>query len=159
MNSDVNKCSEKPQKEQRHVLTKEQIIQAIKEITGQEPIAVHVFSPRPHRVKLALVIAKRRIRKFFGKSSLIIVKLKIRLTGRKETFQYHAEAIEDNGEFFYRVGDKVIEISEWEFYRVIANPRLYYFSTALKLDCAIKGYRSDYRVIQRKECSSAVPQS
>jgi len=29
MNSDVNKCSEKPQKEQRRVLTKEQIIQAI----------------------------------------------------------------------------------------------------------------------------------
>jgi hypothetical protein len=157
MSSGLNKSPEKPQKEQGRVLTKEQIIQAIKEITGREPIAVHIFSPRPHRVKLALVIAKRRIRKFFGKSSLMIVKLKIRLTGRKETFQYHAEAIEDNGEFFYRVGDKVIEITEWEFYRVIANPRLYYFSTALKLDCAIKGYRSDYRVIQRKECSSVVP--
>ena len=38
--------------------------------------------------------------------------------------------------------------------RIIANPRLYYFSAALKLDCAIKGYRSDYRVVRGKDCSS-----
>lgn len=46
---------------------------------------------------------------------------------------YWAEAIEDGGRFYYLVNDTILEISEYEFGKVVINPYLYYFSTALKL--------------------------
>jgi hypothetical protein len=51
---------------------------------------------------------------------------------------YWAEAIEDGDKFYYRVNGTTAEITEAEFGKVILNPRLYYFSTALKLHYRIK---------------------
>lgn len=51
---------------------------------------------------------------------------------------YWAEAIEDGDKFYYRGNDAILEISEYEFGKVILNPYLYYFSTALKLHNRIK---------------------
>jgi hypothetical protein len=44
-----------------------------------------------------------------------------------------AQFIKIFGRYYYREGDKTMEIEAWEYNRVLANPRLYYFSTALKL--------------------------
>jgi hypothetical protein len=46
---------------------------------------------------------------------------------------YVAQLITNFGRYYYREGDKTMEIEAWEYERVLANPRLYYFSTALKL--------------------------
>lgn len=51
---------------------------------------------------------------------------------------YWAEAIEDDDKFYYRVDDTTLEITADEFRRVIGNPTLHYFSTALKLHLEIK---------------------
>lgn len=63
-------------------------------------------------------------------------------------FQYAAEAIEDENRYYYRIDNVTIEITEPEYNYVIRNSYLYYFSTALKLHCAIqrwltKGINSD----------------
>ena len=54
---------------------------------------------------------------------------------------YWAEAIEDGGRFYYRAKGVTIEIGEPEFRKVIENPSLYYFSTALKLHFRIERAR------------------
>ena len=51
---------------------------------------------------------------------------------------YWSEAIEVGDKFFYRAKGTTVEISEYEFRRVVGNPSLYYFSTALKLHYRIK---------------------
>lgn len=51
---------------------------------------------------------------------------------------YWVEAIEDGDKFYYRAKGTTIEIADWEFDRVIINPTLYYFSTALRLHIRIK---------------------
>lgn len=51
---------------------------------------------------------------------------------------YWAEAIEYGDKFYYRVNGTIVEITEYEFGKVIVNSRLYYFSTALKLHFRIK---------------------
>jgi len=51
---------------------------------------------------------------------------------------YWAEAIADGDKFCYRVNGTTVEITEDEFCKVIGNPILYYFSTALKLHFRIK---------------------
>ena len=53
-------------------------------------------------------------------------------------YQYTAIAIEDGGKFYYWAKGVSIEISAKEYEYVITNPKLYYFSTALKLDLRIK---------------------
>lgn len=59
---------------------------------------------------------------------------KLRICLYNGDFRYFSEAIADNnGRFYYRIGDKRIRIKEDEYRRVISNPYLYYFSTALKL--------------------------
>lgn len=63
---------------------------------------------------------------------------KLRIISADDNFKYPAEAIEDGGRYFYRVGHTTIEITELEFNRVVKNPRLYYFSTALKLHFLIQ---------------------
>ena len=68
-----------------------------------------------------------------------------RLAGKVPTFldppdddnNYWAEAIEDGDKFYYRARGAAVEIEEYEFHRVVGNPSLYYFSTALKLHCRI----------------------
>jgi len=54
---------------------------------------------------------------------------------------YWAEAIEDEGRFYYLVKDTILEISEYEFGKVVINPYLYYFSTALRLHNRIERAR------------------
>lgn len=51
---------------------------------------------------------------------------------------YWAEAIEDGDKFCYRVDGVTVEITEDELFKVVINPSLYYFSTALKLHIRIK---------------------
>jgi hypothetical protein len=51
---------------------------------------------------------------------------------------YLAEAIAHEGRHYYRVDGTTVELKEHEYQRVIANPKLYYFSAALKLHHRIK---------------------
>ena len=46
---------------------------------------------------------------------------------------YFSEAIEADGKYFYQIDGTTVELELYEYERVIANPILYYFSTALKL--------------------------
>lgn len=55
---------------------------------------------------------------------------------------YWADAIKCGDDFFYRVGDTTVPISEHEYRMVIANPNTYYFSSALKLHFRIDRNRS-----------------
>lgn len=69
-----------------------------------------------------------------------------RLAGKTPSFpeppdddnNYWAEAIEDGGRFYFRAKGVTIAIEEYEFRRVVENPSLYYFSTALKLHFRIE---------------------
>ena len=54
---------------------------------------------------------------------------------------YIAEAIQFHGQYFYRSKGVTIQIEEYEFEQAIHNPRLYYFSIALKLHQRIKRAR------------------
>ena len=51
----------------------------------------------------------------------------------KDENNYFAEAIEYQGQYFYRVDGVTVQAERYEYERVIENPRLYYFSSALKL--------------------------
>lgn len=51
---------------------------------------------------------------------------------------YWAEAIEDGDQFYYRVDGTTVEITQDEFLKVVCNPSLYYFTSALKLHYRIK---------------------
>lgn len=51
---------------------------------------------------------------------------------------YIGIAIEDAGEYFYWAKGVSLKIKEWEYRNIKANPKLYYFSTALKLHFQIK---------------------
>ena len=46
---------------------------------------------------------------------------------------YLAEVLIDGGQFLYRAKGVTVPITEYEASKVIKNPYLYYFSTALKL--------------------------
>ena len=56
----------------------------------------------------------------------------------KDENNYFAEAIEHDGQYFYRVDGVTVQAQQYEYERVIANPRLYYFSSALKLHHRIR---------------------
>jgi hypothetical protein len=56
----------------------------------------------------------------------------------KDQNNYFAEAIEHEGQCFYRVDGVTVQAEQYEYERVIANPRLYYFSSALKLHHRIR---------------------
>jgi hypothetical protein len=56
----------------------------------------------------------------------------------KDENNYFAEAIEYQGQYFYRVDGVTVKAEQYEYERVIANPRLYYFSSALKLHHRIR---------------------
>lgn len=65
-----------------------------------------------------------------------VVKLRITLVDGR--FEYMAEAIERGGRYYYRIGAKTVEVTKREYECVTSNPRLYYFSTALKLHKVIE---------------------
>ena len=56
----------------------------------------------------------------------------------KDENNYFAEAIEYHDQYFYRVDGVTVKAEQYEYERVIANPRLYYFSSALKLHHRIR---------------------
>lgn len=56
----------------------------------------------------------------------------------KDENNYFAEAIEHQGEYFYRVDGVTVQAERYEYERVITNPSLYYFSSALKLHHRIR---------------------
>lgn len=51
---------------------------------------------------------------------------------------YTAIAIEEGGRFYYWAKGASIEIDRQEYEYIKTNPKLYYFSTALKLHCKIE---------------------
>lgn len=53
-------------------------------------------------------------------------------------YNYTAIAIEENGKFYYWAKGRGIEITPREYELVISNPKLYYFSTALRLHNRLK---------------------
>ena len=46
---------------------------------------------------------------------------------------YAVDIIDDEGSYFYRSNGTTIEITQDEYANILVNPRLYYFSSALKL--------------------------
>ena len=56
----------------------------------------------------------------------------------KDDHHYLAEAIKCEQEYFYRVDGITVKATQYEYEHVIKNPRLYYFSSALKLHHRIK---------------------
>lgn len=57
---------------------------------------------------------------------------------RNSDYHYTAIAIQDNGKFYYWAKGVSIEITPTEYEYVTTNPKLYYFSTALRLHCKLK---------------------
>jgi len=58
----------------------------------------------------------------------------VNITYLNDSKPHHAvQLIKNFSEYYYREGDQTMEIEAWEYGRVLSNPRLYYFSTALKL--------------------------
>ena len=56
-----------------------------------------------------------------------------------DEYHYWAEVFENQRKFFYRAEGVTIEIPEYRHQRVIGNPYLYYFSSALWLHYQILG--------------------
>ena len=54
---------------------------------------------------------------------------------------YIAEAIEYQGKYFYQIAGVTVEAKQYEYERAIANPYLYYFSSALKLHHRVRKAR------------------
>ncbi|QWE09850.1 hypothetical protein [Polynucleobacter sp. es-EL-1] len=52
-------------------------------------------------------------------------------------YRYTGIAIEEGSRFYYWAKGVSIEISDWEYANIKLNPKLYYFSTALKLHLRI----------------------
>lgn len=48
-------------------------------------------------------------------------------------YRYTGIAIEDSGKYYYWAKGISLEIADWEYVNIKLNPKLYYFSTALKL--------------------------
>lgn len=60
-----------------------------------------------------------------------------------DSHHYWAEAIKDGDKYNYRVSRTTVEITEDQFRKVVNNPYLYYFSTALNLHKQIERARQD----------------
>ena len=54
-------------------------------------------------------------------------------------YRYTGIAIEDGGKYYYWAKGISLEIKDWEYANIKLNPKLYYFSTALKLHHRING--------------------
>ncbi|MCF8190225.1 MAG: hypothetical protein K9J14_03075 [Polynucleobacter sp.] len=48
-------------------------------------------------------------------------------------YRYTGIAIEDGDKYYYWAKGVSLEIEDWEYVNIKLNPKLYYFSTALKL--------------------------
>jgi hypothetical protein len=56
----------------------------------------------------------------------------------QDQYEYIAQAIKFDGQYFYRANQVTVEINQYEYEHVIQNPKLYYFSSALKLHHRIR---------------------
>ena len=56
---------------------------------------------------------------------------------------YWAEAVESDGSYYYRAKGVTLEISAYEFDKVVSNPVIHYFSTAHRLHYRIKNIIDD----------------
>ncbi len=54
---------------------------------------------------------------------------------------FWAEAIRIGDSYFYREGETIVPVLEYEYHNVIRNPNMYYFSSALKLHIRVKRAR------------------
>ena len=87
------------------------------------------------QIKIGLLECKEtRLRKFLN----LFHDHPIAIRFIKDANNYFAEAIEYQGEYFYRVDGITVQAEQYEYERVINNPRLYYFSSALKLHHRIR---------------------
>jgi len=59
---------------------------------------------------------------------------------KSSEYQYIGIAIEDQGSHYYWARGVSLRITEQEYRYIKANPKLYYFSTALKLHLKIDRY-------------------
>jgi len=57
---------------------------------------------------------------------------------KSNEYEYIGIAIEDEGSYYYWAKGVSLTISKWEYEYIKANPKLYYFSTALKLHFRIE---------------------
>ena len=57
---------------------------------------------------------------------------------KSSEYEYVGIAIEDRGSHYYWARGVSLTISKWEYEYIKANPKLYYFSTALKLHFRIE---------------------
>jgi len=62
----------------------------------------------------------------------------LKIKSLDEEVKYLALVIEYENRYYYKVKDWIVEITKSEYEKVIDNPYLYYFSTALKLEKYIK---------------------
>lgn len=53
-------------------------------------------------------------------------------------FRYFAEVVKNDGRYYYTIDNVSIEINRREYDGVIKNPKLYYFSHALRLHFLIE---------------------
>jgi hypothetical protein len=68
--------------------------------------------------------------------TIIATQLKLKLLSGK--IAYTAWAVEVGDKYYYQIGKTFVQIEKWEYDRVVKNPNLYYFSTALKLQNLIR---------------------
>ena len=59
-------------------------------------------------------------------------------------YSYTAIAIADQGRYYCWAKGVSLEIADWEYHNVKLNPKLYYFSTALKLHIRIQRLKEEY---------------
>ena len=57
---------------------------------------------------------------------------------KSKEFDYIGIAIQEGDNYFYWAKGVSLKIAEWEYHHIKANPKIYYFSTALKLHLRIK---------------------
>ena len=59
----------------------------------------------------------------------------------QDEHNYQAVAIEYQERYFYRINGVTVKASKYEYEQALKNPRLYYFSSALKLHHRVKKAR------------------
>jgi hypothetical protein len=62
---------------------------------------------------------------------------------RSKDYEYIGIAIEDEGAYYYWAKGVSLKIVKHEYEHIKANPKLYYFSTALKLHLRVEQYLQD----------------
>lgn len=59
--------------------------------------------------------------------------MRLPVPAQPDEYQYVGIAIEERGKHYYWARGVSIEITDWEYANIKLNPKLFYFSTALKL--------------------------